>query len=152
MAEAKTAVAEETKEVKEYKVKKDHIAKIGRRKTATARVFMYQGKGEIVVNHKDINEYFPTEREKLAWMNPFHVVGVSHPESKFNATIKVEGSGRTGQLGAVVLGISRVLASLSEENKVALRKAGLLTRDPRMVERKKYFFVKARKKPQYSKR
>lgn len=154
MAEAKKDIkkTEETTEVKKYKVKKDPITAVGRRKTATARIFMYKGKGDIQVNHKDINEYFETEREKLAWQNPFHVVGVSHPESKFNATIKVEGSGTTGQLGAVVLAISRALASLSEENKVALRNAGLLTRDPRMVERKKYYFKKARKKPQYSKR
>ncbi len=150
MAEAKDLKTTEEKNI--YKVKKDPITAVGRRKTATARIFMYEGKGEILVNHKDISEYFSTEREKLAWMNPFHVVGVSHPESKYNATISVEGSGTTGQLGAVVLAISRVLASLSDENKVALRNAGLLTRDSRMVERKKYYFKKARKKPQYSKR
>ena len=142
----------EQEEKKVYKIKKDPIIATGRRKTAVAGLFMYKGKGEILVNHVDINEYFPSAKEKLAWMQPFHLVGVSHPDSKFNATIKVEGSGKSGQLGAVIHAMSRALAGLSEENRVLLRRNGFLTRDSRMVERKKYFLKKARKRPQYSKR
>lgn len=143
---------EENDSKKKYKVKKDHITAVGRRKTASASVFFYETKGDILVNHVDIDEYFPSEKEKLAWMQPFHAVGVSHPASKFSATIKVEGSGKSGQLGAVVHALSRALAKISEENAEVLRQAGLLTRDSRMVERKKYYLRGARKRPQYSKR
>ena len=139
-------------EEKTYEIKKDAITTVGRRKTASARVFMYEGKGEIFVNYMPIDEYFPSTKEKLAWMEPFHLVGVSHPDAQFNATIKVEGSGKSAQLGAVIHGISRALASLSEENQSILKRNGFLTRDPRMVERKKYYLKKARKRPQYSKR
>jgi len=140
-------------EKKVAKTKKEDLkTAVGRRKTAIASVFFYETKGEILVNGKDINDYFPSEREKLAWMQPFHVVGVSHPTSKYSATIKVEGSGKSGQLGAVVHALSRVLADLDEESRKLLRSAGLLTRDPRMVERKKYYLKKARKAPQFSKR
>lgn len=136
----------------EYKIKKGHIALSGRRKTATARLFLNKGKGSFLVNNMDIDEYFITEKEKLAWMFPFHLVGISHPLSKFNATIKVAGSGKSGQLGAVILAFSKALATLSEENRLLLRRNGFLTRDSRMVERKKYWYKKARKKPQFSKR
>jgi small subunit ribosomal protein S9 len=154
---AETKVEEKNTEtktdtVKKYKVKKDPITAVGRRKTASASVFLYKGKGDILVNHKNISEYFPSEKEQIAWMQPFHAIGVSHPESKFNATIKVEGSGKSSQLDAVIHGISRALAQIDEENRKVLRKAGLLTRDPRMVERKKYYLRGARKRPQYSKR
>ena len=151
MAEEVKDQPEQT-EKKVYTIKKDPIIATGRRKTAVASLFMYKGKGEILVNHVDINEYFPSVKEKLAWIQPFHLVGVSHPDSKFNATIKVEGSGKSGQLGAVIHAMSRALAGLSEENRVLLRRNGFLTRDSRMVERKKYFLKKARKRPQYSKR
>lgn len=134
------------------KVKPGFISGTGRRKTAVARVFLYKKKGNFFVNNAPIEAYFPTENEKLEWARPFHTVGVSHPESHFSATIKVHGSSKSSQLGAVVLGISRALASLDEENGKALRKQGLLTRDSRMVERKKPFLRKARKRPQYSKR
>ncbi len=137
---------------KDKELKKEPIMAVGRRKTATARIFMYEGKGEILVNEINIDKYFSSDVEKLAWAQPFHLVGVSHPTSKFNATIKVRGSGRVGQLGAVVHAVSRALATLSEENQIILRRSGHLTRDPRMVERKKYFLKKARKRPQYSKR
>ena len=133
-------------------VTKSPIIAVGRRKTAVARIFMYEGKGEILVNQVSIDEYFPSDGEKLIWMQPFHLVGISHPTSKFNATVKVKGSGKSGQLDAVVHAMSRALATLSEDNRVLLRRNGFLTRDPRMVERKKYFFLKARKRPQYSKR
>lgn len=155
MAEAKVqenkkTVVEDTKP--KYKIGKNPIIATGRRKTSVARVFLYETKGDFKINHKSMDEYFPSEREKLAWTQPFHLVGVSHPESKFSATITVEGSGKSGQLGAVVHGISRALASLSEENQIILRRNGYLTRDSRMVERKKPYLRKARKAPQYSKR
>ena len=139
-------------EKQDYKILKDHIATSGRRKTATARLFLNKGKGTFLVNNVDIEEYFSTEKEKLAWMYPFHLIGVSHPLSKFNATIKVAGSGKSAQLGAIVLAFSKALATMSEENQQILRRNGFLTRDSRMVERKKYWFKKARKKPQFSKR
>lgn len=128
------------------------IIATGRRKTAVARVFLYKEKGDIKVNDKEISEYFPGEKSSVAWKKPFHIVGISHPESQFSSTIKVHGSGHSAQLGAVIHGISRALADISEENRESLSKAGLLTRDSRMVERKKYYLRKARKAPQYSKR
>ena len=148
--ETKTPVVEKTKET--YKIGKNPIIATGRRKTSVSRVFLYETKGEFLVNHQTIEEYFPSEKEKLAWMQPFHLVGVSHPESKFSGNITVEGSGKSGQLGAVIHGISRALASLSEENQIILRRNGYMTRDSRMVERKKPYLRKARKAPQYSKR
>ncbi|MBU1133103.1 30S ribosomal protein S9 [Patescibacteria group bacterium] len=137
---------------KKKPLKKGFISGTGRRKTATASVFLWQSKGDFIVNDKPIKEYFPSEVDQLEWVRPFHSVGIAHPEAKFSASIKVAGSGKTGQLGAVMHGISRALAKISEENQIALRKDGLLTRDSRMVERKKYFLHKARKRPQYSKR
>ena len=131
---------------------REQIWATGRRKSATAQVRIKPGKGKYKINNKSIEEYFPSEKEKLAWMQPFHLVGVSHPESKFSGTITVEGSGKSGQLGAVIHGISRALASLSEENQIILRRNGYMTRDSRMVERKKPYLRKARKAPQYSKR
>ena len=136
----------------EKTVIKGFISGTGRRKTAVASVFLYQDKGDFVVNGIPIDSYFSTEKEKIKWMRPFHLVGVSHPGSKFSASIKVSGSGKTGQLDAVAHGISRALSTISEDFSKILRKQGLLTRDSRMVERKKYFLKKARKAPQYSKR
>lgn len=150
--EIKKHKADHKPEKVEYKVKKDFISGTGRRKTAVARVFLYQDKGEFFVNNMSIDDYFPDEVERLEWMKPFHAVGVSHPESKFNATIKVHGSGKSAQLDAVIHGISRALAEISEENRTVLSQQGFLTRDSRMVERKKYWLRKARKAPQYSKR
>ncbi len=145
---------EETKikETAPKKLKKGFITGTGRRKTAVARVFLWEEKGDIVINEVGIDEYFTSEKEKVNLLKPFHLIGVSHPEAKFNISIKVFGSGKAAQLDAVVHGISRALVKLDEENRSILRKAGLLTRDPRMVERKKYFLHKARKRPQYSKR
>ncbi len=128
------------------------IATSGRRKTAVARIFLYQEKGEFTVNDQPINDYFPTEKEKLKWMKPFHLVGVSHPTTQFRATIKVEGSGKTSQLGAILLALSKALGKINGDYNSLLKKQGLMTRDPRMVERKKYWYRKARKTPQYSKR
>ncbi len=132
--------------------KKKFYAGTGRRKESVARVWLYDEKGEFIVNGKPIKEYFTSREETLEWVKPFHAIGISHPQSKFSASIKVHGGGRTGQLGAVRLGLSRALVDLDSENKGVLRTADLLTRDSRKVERKKAFFRKARKKPQYSKR
>jgi small subunit ribosomal protein S9 len=134
------------------KVRKGFISGTGRRKTAVARVFLYESKGDITVNGMDIDDYFKSKKDKLAWKKPFHLVGVSHPTSRFSASVKVHGSGKPSQLDAVIHGISRALAKLSEENRKVLRREGLLTRDSRVVERKKYWLRKARKAPQYSKR
>ncbi len=134
------------------KKKNNLITGTGRRKTAVARVFLNTEKGDFTINGTDVSKYFPTETEKVAWMKPFHTVGVSHPTSQFSGSVLVTGSGKSAQLQAVVHGISRALAEISDDYAKALRRAGLLTRDPRMVERKKYFLRKARKSPQYSKR
>jgi small subunit ribosomal protein S9 len=149
-AEEKVEVKKEEKNV--MQVKTGFISGTGRRKTAVARVFLYKKKGNFFVNNMPIEAYFPTENEKLEWARPFHTVGVSHPESQYSGTIKVHGSSKPSQLGAVSLGISRALASIDEEYGKSLRKQGLLTRDSRMVERKKPYLRKARKGPQYSKR
>ncbi len=132
--------------------KTDFIATSGRRKTAVARAFLYQEKGDFIVNDKPISEYFPTEKDTLKWSKPFHLIGVSHPNSQFRATIKVKGSSKQSQLGAVLLALSKALATISDENLKLLAKQGFMTRDPRMVERKKPYLRKARKAPQYSKR
>jgi len=134
------------------KVKAGFIAGTGRRKTAVARVFLWEEKGEFTINGVDIADYFKTEQEQVQWLRPFHLVGVSHPKAKYTGSVKLTGSGKSAQLGALVHGISSALASISEEYRSILAKQGLLTRDPRMVERKKYFLHKARKRPQYSKR
>ena len=136
----------------EAKIKPGFITGTGRRKTAVASVFVWDEKGEIMVNNVDIAEYFPTEKEQLKWTRPFHLIGVSHPKAKFNASIKVRGSGKAAQLDAVVHGLSRALSAMNPEYDEVLRKQGLLTRDDRMVERKKPNLHKARKASQYSKR
>lgn len=130
----------------------DIIMATGRRKTAIASIFLKTGKGKFTVNDKQIDEYFPNEKDKARWLKPFFVAGVSSPEQTYSATIKVSGSGNTGQIGAVTLAIAKALCLLMPEVRPSLRKQGLLTRDPRMVERKKPYLRKARKAPQYSKR
>jgi small subunit ribosomal protein S9 len=140
-------------EIKETtKVKPQFISGTGRRKTAVAKVFLYDQKGEFTVNDMDIETYFPSEIDQTKWVKPFHLIGVSHPKARFSCSIKVFGSGKLSQMGAIVHGISRALASMNEEYKKVLAKQGMLTRDSRMVERKKPFLHKARKAPQYSKR
>jgi small subunit ribosomal protein S9 len=149
--ETKVEVKEEKKDRKSKKYE-DFSKGTGRRKTAVARVFLKEEKGEFTVNGKDIGDYFKSEASQVKWVRPFHTIGVSHPKAKFSGSILVRGSGVTGQLEAVVHGIARALSELNPEYKSILAKQGLLTRDPRMVERKKYFLHKARKRPQYSKR
>jgi len=152
-----TPVVEEVKETKEEvkkvkPLKKNFIAGNGRRKTATARVFLWEEKGEFTVNGMELEKYFPSIIEQSKWVRPFHAIGVSHPNSKFTGSIKVQGSGKQSQMDAIVLGIAKALCKLDPEFDKTLRKQGFLTRDSRMVERKKPYLHKARKRPQYSKR
>ena len=149
---ARPKKVEEKAETKIEKKKEGFFATSGRRKTAIARIFLYHEKGEFLVNEKPFNEYFSSEEQKLAWLRPFHVVGVSHPQSDFGATIKVAGSGKNSQFDATVLAISKALSMYNSEYSLLLRKQGFLTRDSREVERKKPYLRKARKAPQYSKR
>ncbi len=128
------------------------ITGTGRRKTAVARLFLYTEKGDFFVNDKPIDEYFESEQAKATWMRPFHAVGISHPMSQFSGTVKIHGSGKSAQADALMLAFARALDLVNEEYSSAIRKQGLLTRDSRMVERKKPFLKKARKRPQYSKR
>jgi len=122
---------------------------IGRRKTAIARVYLQPGNGNVVVNKKEYKEYFPTLPLQYIVKQAFEV---TDNKDKFDVTVNVEGGGITGQAQAIRLGISRALVQLNEEAKPALKSHGLLTRDPRMVERKKPGQKKARKRFQFSKR
>jgi len=123
----------------------------GRRKTASARIRLYRGKGESTVNGKPIGEYFSGVINKDLWARPFKIVDVS---DKYYVTVKVEGGGLNGQLDAVVLGISRAFAKENREKfRVPLKSLGLLTRDPRIRERRKVGTGgKARRKKQSPKR
>jgi small subunit ribosomal protein S9 len=122
----------------------------GRRKTAVARVRLLPGEGEIVVNGRTLEEHFGSAVNEADLRMPFRVTGT---EGRYNAMIKVEGGGVTGQAGAIRHGIARALLESDPEGfRPALRQAGLLTRDPRMKERKKYGLKRARKAPQYTKR
>jgi small subunit ribosomal protein S9 len=121
----------------------------GRRKTAVARVRLLPGEGEIVINGRSFVEHFGAAIDEADIRLPFRV---TNTDGRFNAMIKVEGGGVTGQAGAVRHGIARALLDIDENNRVILRQAGLLTRDPRMKERKKYGLKRARKAPQYTKR
>ena len=122
---------------------------IGRRKSAVARVYLKEGSGQITINGKDQKEYFTLDQWLFKLNQPF---ALTEQEGKFDVTVNVNGGGFTGQVEAIRLGISRALVQLDEESKPALKKEGLMTRDPRMVERKKPGQKKARKKFQFSKR
>ena len=122
----------------------------GRRKTAVARVRLLPGEGQIVVNGRSLAEHFGNAINEADVRMPFRVTG---NEGRYNVMIKVEGGGVTGQAGAIRHGIARALLEVDAEAfRVPLRQAGLLTRDPRMKERKKYGLKRARKAPQYTKR
>jgi len=122
----------------------------GRRKTAIARVRLLPGEGEMVVNGRTMGEHFGNAVNEQEVRMPFRVTGT---EGRWNVLVKVEGGGVTGQAGAIRHGIARALLQLDPEGyRLALRQAGLLTRDPRMKERKKYGLKRARKAPQYTKR
>ena len=122
---------------------------IGRRKTTVARVRIYAGKATSVVNDKPYDQYFNTGANAKNTLKPLTLVGL---EGKYYYSANVNGGGITGQVGAIQLGIGRALYKMNPELKSELRKAGFVTRDSRMVERKKYHQVKARKKGQFSKR
>jgi small subunit ribosomal protein S9 len=122
----------------------------GRRKTAIARVRLLPGEGEMIVNGRTMTEHFGGAVNEQEVRMPFRVTG---SEGRWNVMIKVEGGGVTGQAGAIRHGIARALLQLDPDtNRLPLRQAGLLTRDPRMKERKKYGLKRARKAPQYTKR
>lgn len=125
------------------------IHKIGRRKTAVARVYVSKGKGNITVNDKDFKSYFTTATLQYKVNQP---LALTNNEGNFDVKINVFGGGVTGQAEAVRLALSRAMCELDEENRSILKPEGLLTRDPRMVERKKFGQKKARKKFQFSKR
>ena len=125
------------------------IHKIGRRKTSVARIYLSKGKDKMTINGKDYKDYFPTTSLQYKIIQPFKL---TNNIGKFDLSVNVYGGGITGQVEAIRLAISRALSEMSDENKSALKKEGLLTRDPRMVERKKFGQKKARKKFQFSKR
>ena len=121
----------------------------GRRKKSIARVYLTPGKGNIVINKRSIDEYFGLETLKVIVRQPF---AATETNEKFDVTVTVKGGGYTGQAGAIRHGISRALLQVDDEYRPLLKKAGFLTRDPRMKERKKYGLKAARRAPQFSKR
>ncbi len=122
----------------------------GRRKSSVARVFLVAGKGKITVNKRDIDDYFGLETLKTIVRQPLVATNTA---DKFDIVCTVKGGGTTGQAGAIRHGIARALLEAdSDEYRATLKKAGYLTRDPRMKERKKYGLKKARRAPQFSKR
>ena len=121
----------------------------GRRKTSSARVYLSKGKGDITVNSKPLNEYFGRQVTQMLVMQPLKLTEL---DEKVNIKVMVKGGGSFGQAGAIRHGISRALIEYDEELRPQLKKAGLLTRDPRKVERKKPGLKKARKSSQFSKR
>ncbi len=128
-----------------------YIEAVGRRKEASARVRIYPElkDGQIIVNDKPLEVYFPRERDRLHLMEPLKAVGL---ENAFRITVQVKGGGVAGQAGAVRLGIARALVEYNPELRSPMRRGGFLTRDPRVKERKKYGLKRARKAPQYTKR
>lgn len=125
------------------------IATVGRRKTAVARAFVKPGSGKILINDRPIENYFPVEEQRNDALKP---LALTDNLGKFDIKVNVKGGGVSGQVGAVRLAIARALVEYDENLKPTLRKDGLLTRDPRMVERKKYGRRKARRRFQFSKR
>ena len=125
------------------------IHKIGRRKTAVARVYLSEGKGKITVNERDINDYFPTATLQYKVKQAF---ALTNTVDNYDVKVNVFGGGITGQAEAIRLALSRAMCEIDVENRTTLKPEGLLTRDPRMVERKKFGQKKARKKFQFSKR
>ena len=121
----------------------------GRRKSSVARVRLYNGTGKVTINGRDIDDYFGLETLKVIVRQP---LVLTDNADKFDVVCTVSGGGVTGQAGAIRHGISRALLLASEELRPALKKAGFLTRDPRMKERKKYGLKGARRAPQFSKR
>ena len=127
----------------------DTIHTIGRRKASVARVYLSKGKGKMIINGKDFKEYFPVETMRFKLEQPFKITELS---GKFDVKVNVNGGGTTGQAEAIRLALSRALCKFDVENRGVLKKDGLLTRDSRVVERKKPGQKKARKKFQWVKR
>ena len=121
----------------------------GRRKEAVARVRLVPGRGAVTVNDREVESYFPSQLLQALVRQPLELTGT---EGRYDVFVRVRGGGVTGQAGAVRHGIARALIGIDAEMRPALKKAGLLTRDPRMKERRKYGLKKARKAPQFSKR
>ncbi len=121
----------------------------GRRKSSVARVRIYNGTGKVTINDRDIDDYFGLETLKLIVRQP---LALTNNTEKFDVVCRVNGGGVTGQAGAIRHGIARALLQVNEELRPELKKAGFLTRDPRMKERKKYGLKGARRAPQFSKR
>ena len=132
-----------------YTSAKPYFYGTGRRKSSVARVRVMPGTGVITINGRDIDDYFGLETLKLIVNQPF---GVTETTGKFDIIANVRGGGFSGQAGAIRHGLSRALLTVDESYKPALKKAGFLTRDPRMKERKKYGLKAARRAPQFSKR
>jgi small subunit ribosomal protein S9 len=122
---------------------------VGRRKESVARVSMKPGSGDVKINKRTLEQYFPVDTMRTEVLSPFVATETS---GKYDVVVNVRGGGLTGQAGAVKLGISRALVNINNELRPKLRAGELLTRDPRMVERKKYGQKKARKRFQFSKR
>ncbi|HYL27480.1 MAG TPA: 30S ribosomal protein S9 [Candidatus Nitrosotalea sp.] len=129
--------------------RKQTIFTTGKRKTAIARVRLLPGSGAITINLRTLENYFPRDTARMRIMEPFEL---TETKGQYDVLVKVTGGGSSAQADAVRHGISRALVTASEALRPTLRKAGMLTRDPREVERKKYGHHKARKRPQYSKR
>jgi len=125
------------------------IHKIGRRKKSVARVYLSEGKGNITVNNKKHDEYFTTEQQKYKVQQTFLL---TETENKYDVLVNVIGGGKSGQVEAIRLALARALCEIDPENRASLKPEGLLMRDPRQVERKKYGRKKARKQFQFSKR
>jgi len=133
-----------------YESKKPYHYGTGRRKSSVARVHLFpNGTGAVKINGRDIDDYFGLETLKLLVRQPFEATGTM---GKFDIEATVSGGGVTGQAGAIRHGVSRALLLVDAEHRTALKAAGLLTRDPRMKERKKYGLKAARRAPQFSKR
>ena len=132
-----------------YTSAKPYFYGTGRRKKSVARVRIYPGSGVITINGRDIDDYFGLDTLKLIINQPYGVTGT---EGKFDIVANVKGGGMSGQAGAIRHGLARALLTVDENYRAALKKAGFLTRDPRMKERKKYGLKAARRAPQFSKR
>jgi small subunit ribosomal protein S9 len=126
-----------------------HAGGTGRRKEAVARVRIVPGTGQWTINGRTLDAYFPNKVHQQIVNEPFVTLGA---EDRFDVLVRIDGGGVSGQAGALRLGVARALILVDPENRPALKKAGFLTRDPRVKERKKYGLKKARKAPQYSKR
>ncbi len=132
-----------------YTSAKPYFYGTGRRKKSVARVRLYPGSGAITINGRDVDDYFGLETLKLIVNQPF---GITETVGKYDIVANVNGGGISGQAGAIRHGVARALVLADETYKPLLKKAGLLTRDPRMKERKKYGLKGARRAPQFSKR